>query len=99
MNGPHVYIRRRAPGSHIPAHAPLLRRGVGPLPALAHSHMSRARSQLRVRKPSRSVVCSSDSGKADQIAEGKKEGGAAIELAEEGPSTDLSVIWGRLLKA
>lgn len=99
MNGLHVYIRRRAPGSHIPAHAPQLRRGVGLLPALALSHMSRTRSQLRVRKTSRSVVCSYDSGKADQIAEGKKKGGVAIELAEEGPSTDLSVIWGRLLKA
>lgn len=93
----HARTSQRTSGKTRPALAPQLLCSTGPM--LAHSGLRTARSRLRSRNSSGAVSCNSESGKADQLAKGKEEGGAAIELAEEGPSTDLSVIWGRLTKA
>ena len=51
--------------------------------------------QPRLRCPASRTVCKAAVG--DDSAPGS-ENSTAVELAEEGPSTDVAVIWGRLVK-
>jgi hypothetical protein len=51
--------------------------------------------QPRLRCPASHTVCKATVGNGSAPG---SEKGTAVELAEEGPSTDVAVIWGRLVK-
>jgi hypothetical protein len=54
-----------------------------------------AAGQPRLRCPTSRTVCKAAVGDGSAPGDDK---GTAVELAEEGPSTDVAVIWGRLVK-
>lgn len=83
---------------HTPAwrmHAPQPFNGPQRLGASGQPHTASKQRSLRRR----AVTISCNAASDDQTPAGAAGNGAdAIELAEEGPSTDIAVIWSRLSK-